>query len=177
MRPPTGWKSLQSNHNKGHARGDVRKMVLERYGMIVRRYTLFFLLLILCGCTRQAPEHTLVVADGNRLKCPLKEVDDGRVHFYTYKHEEKNINFLVRTDARGRLHTHFDACYSCYKYKMGYRVEGPDILCIACSLKYSLAKETWDFIGPCAPINLRSKVKGDYLVIDVSRLEKGKKLF
>ena len=135
------------------------------------------ILVLLCGCSREAPEHTIVVADGDSVKLPLKEVDDGNVHFYTYKHEGKNVNFLVRTDAKGRLHTHFDACYSCYKYKRGFRVEGNYILCIACSLKYSLDEDFWDFIGPCAPINLRSKVKGDYLVIEVSRLEKGKRLF
>jgi uncharacterized membrane protein len=135
------------------------------------------ILLLLVGCTRQAPEHTIVTPDGDNVKLPLKEVDDGGVHFYTYKHNEKNINFLVRTDAKGRLHTHFDACYACFKYKLGFRVEGTAILCIACSLKYSLAEETWAFIGPCAPINLRSVVKGDFLVIKVSRLEKGKKLF
>jgi uncharacterized membrane protein len=60
---------------------------------------------------------------------------------------------------------------------MGYRVEGPDILCIACGLKYNLAEAHWEFIGPCAPINLKSAVKGDFLVIKVSRLEKGKRLF
>jgi uncharacterized membrane protein len=60
---------------------------------------------------------------------------------------------------------------------MGFRVEGNYILCIACNLKYSLDEDFWDFVGPCAPINLRSKVKGDYLVIEVSRLEKGRRLF
>lgn len=152
-------------------------MVLERCGMILRRLGIYCLFFILCGCTRQAPEHTLVVAHGNHVRCPLAEVDDGRVHFYTYKHEGKNINFLVRTDGKGRLHTHFDACYSCYKYKMGYRVEGDHILCIACNLKYNLDEDFWDFVGPCAPISLRSKVKGDCLVINVSSLEKRKRLF
>jgi len=133
--------------------------------------------LVLIGCTRQAPEHPIVIADGDAVRIPLKEVDDGGVHFYTYKPEEKNINFLVRTDGKGRLHTHFDACYSCYKYKMGYKVDGVNILCIACALKFSLAEEAWDFIGPCAPINLKNAIKDNFLVVDVSRLEKGKRLF
>jgi uncharacterized membrane protein len=132
---------------------------------------------ILIGCTRQAPEHTIIEADGDIVRIPLKEVDDGGVHFYTYKCDGKNINILVRTDGKGQLHTHFDACYSCYKYKLGYRVEGADIVCIACRLKYSLAEEHWQFIGPCAPINLKSAIKGDFLVIDVQKLERGKRLF
>ena len=129
------------------------------------------------GCTKQAPEHSIVVPEDDIVKIPLKLVNDGKVHFFTYKYEGKNINFLVRTDGKGKLHTHYDACYSCFKYKMGYRVEGPDILCIACGLKYSLAEEAWDFIGPCAPINMSSTIKGNFLEIKVATLQKGAKLF
>jgi len=129
------------------------------------------------GCSGQAPEHTIVIASGNVVKLPLSEVNDGGVHFYTYKFTEKNINFFVRTDGKGNLQTHFDACYSCFKYKKGYVAEGEDVVCIACRLKYNLAVEIWDFIGPCAPINLKSHIKRDWLVIELSRLEKGRNLF
>ena len=136
-----------------------------------------FILLLFAGCGRHALEHTVVAADGDVVSIPVNQVNDGGVHFYTYKFKGKNINFLVRTDGKGKLRTHFDACYSCYKYKMGFRLEGEYLLCIACGLKYRLADETWDFIGPCAPINLKSKVRGDFLVIKVSTLEKGERLF
>lgn len=135
------------------------------------------LLLLLGGCTKQAPEHLLVTPQGDVIKIPVKDVNDGGVHFYTYKYKEKNINFFVRTDGKGKLHTHYDACYSCYKYKLGFRVEGSDLLCIACNLKYNLYDEHWDFIGPCSPIPLRSKVKGDFIVIKVAVVKRGQKLF
>ncbi len=106
-------------------------------------------LLLSAGCTKQAPEHPPVTPEGDVIKIPVNAVNDGGVHFYTYKYEEKNINFFVRTNGKGKLHAHYDACYSCYKYKMGFRVEGSEILCIACNLKYSLNDEMWDYIGPC----------------------------
>jgi len=135
------------------------------------------LFLLMAGCGPQAPEHTLVTAEAVTVRLSLKKVADGNVHFYTYKYNDRNINFLVRTDGKGQLHAHFDACYACFKYKLGYCVEGPDILCIACGLKYNLAEEAWDFIGPCAPISLKSKVRKNYLIIKVSTLEKGARLF
>lgn len=140
-------------------------------------FLLLFYFLLLAGCSKQAPEHTIVQATGDVVKIPIEEVNDGSVHFYTYKLDGKNINFLVRTDGKGKLHTHFDACYSCYQYKKGYRVKEPYIVCIACTLKYHLDEELWDFIGPCAPITLKSSIEGDHLVIERERLERGKKLF
>ena len=143
------------------------------------RFAFCFLLAVflISGCSRQVPEYTLVTAGEDVLRIPLSEVNDGRVHFYTYKFDGKNINFFVRTDGTGRLQTHFDACYSCFKYKKGYVVVGNVIVCIACRLKYDLAEEVWDFIGPCAPISLKNYLKKDFLVIKLKRLEKGKELF
>lgn len=136
-----------------------------------------FFLLHLTGCAKQAPEHPLVVPQGDVIKILVKDVYDGCVHFYTYKYNGKNINFFVRTDSKGKFHTHYDACYSCYKYKRGFRIAGADLLCIACNLKYSLYEAVWDFIGPCSPILLRSKVKKGFIVIKLSVIRRGKKLF
>lgn len=135
------------------------------------------LVMLLTGCTKQAPEHPLVVPQGDFIKISVKDVYDGCVHFYTYRYHDKNINFFVRTDGRGKFHTHYDACYSCYKYKRGFRIAGSDLLCIACNLKYSLYETAWDFIGPCAPILLRSKVKNEFIVIKLSVIRRGEKLF
>lgn len=135
------------------------------------------ILLLIGGCSKKAPEHPLVTPQGELIKIPVKDVNDGGVHFYTYKYKDRNINFFVRTDGKGKLHTHYDACYSCYKYKLGFRVEGTDLRCIACNYKYSLYDEVWDFIGPCSPIPLRSKVKKGFIVIKLSVIRRGQKLF
>lgn len=141
-------------------------------------FTLFLILFFSGGCgPNKAPEHPQVVADGDVVKVPLSEVGDGGVHFYTYKFDDKNVNFLVRTDGKGKLHTHLDACYSCFKYKTGYYVEDGDLVCRACRYRYSLADEEWLFIQACAPITLRHRIKGNYLVIKLSRLKRAGKFF
>jgi len=95
---------------------------------------LWLTLPLLAGCERQAPEHPVVVAEEDRVNISLAAVNNGGVHFFTYKHGGKNINFFVRTDGMGNLQVHFDACYSCFKYKLGYVREGNQVECIACRI-------------------------------------------
>ncbi len=131
----------------------------------------------LAGCGRQTPEHPVVVPEGDRVNIPLVSVNNGVVHFFTYKYDGKNINFFVRTDGTGRLRAHFDACYSCFKYKLGYVREGNQVVCIACRIGYNLDDVVWDYVGACAPINLKSRIAGNHLVIRRSWLEKGERFF
>ena len=138
---------------------------------------LWLVLPMLVGCERQAPEHPVIVSDGDRVNIRLANVNNGGVHFFTYKHGGKNINFFVRTDGSGKLQAHFDACYSCFKYKLGYVREGNQVVCIACRIGYNLDDVVWDYVGACAPINLKSGIAGKYLMIERSRLEKGKRFF
>ena len=147
---------------------------------MVTRLRLIVLWLVICtlvGCGQKAPEHPVVVANGDQVSIPLATINDGGVHFFTFKHEGKNINFFVRTDGTGKLQAHFDACYSCYKYKLGFIHEGNQVVCIACRIGYDLADVVWDYIGACAPINLNSRIAGKYMVIKRSWLEKGKRFF
>ena len=148
-----------------------RKTVLKN--MLI----LWLALPMLAGCERQAPEYPVVVPAADRVNIRLAEVNNGGVHFFTYKHGGKNINFFVRTDGSGKLQAHFDACYSCFKYKLGYVREGNEMVCIACRIGYDLDDVVWDYVGACAPINLKSGIAGNHLVIKRSRLEKGERFF
>ena len=143
----------------------------------LRIMMLWLAISLLAGCERQVPEHPIVVPRGDRVSIPLAAVNDGGVHFFTFKHEGKNVNFFVRTDGSGNLQAHFDACYSCFKYKLGYVHEGDQVVCIACRIGYDLADVVWDYIGACAPINLKSRIAGQYMVIKRSWLEKGERFF
>ena len=143
----------------------------------LRIMMLWLAISLLAGCERQAPEHPIVVPRGDRVSIPLAAVNDGGVHFFTFKHEGKNVNFFVRTDGTGKLQAHFDACYSCFKYKLGYVHEGDQVVCIACRIGYDLADVVWDYIGACAPINLKSRIAGQHMVIKRTWLEKGERFF
>lgn len=133
--------------------------------------------LLLVACGPQPPEHEIVEAGGASLRIAVARVADGGVHFFTFLHEGRSVNFLIRTDRSGVLQAHLDACYGCYQYKLGYVVEGDNLICRACRLEYPIADEAWDFIGACAPIALRSEIDGDDLVIERGVLEKAVRYF
>ncbi|MBI5640695.1 MAG: DUF2318 domain-containing protein [Nitrospirae bacterium] len=140
---------------------------------------LFFILTLsaLPGCSRLPVEHQRVTASANEIRIPLKEVSDGKVHFFTYRKSGEKINFFIRTDGRGVLSAYFDACFTCHKHKKGYRAEGTDLICNECSMKFILADEKWDNAQGCSPIMLRSRTEGEYLILKKDDVEKGVKLF
>jgi len=129
------------------------------------------------GCDRLPPEHEIVDSGTQQVRIALSEVADGEVHFYTYRHRGKRVNFLVRTDGAGRLQVHLDACYGCYRYRRGFFVEGTELVCRACRFRYAVEDEVWDYIGACAPIPMHSALDGDDLIIDRKRLERAAQYF
>ncbi len=138
---------------------------------------ILFILSLSAGCSNLPAEHTVVDARNDEIRLPVKELRDGRVHFFTYKKDGKRINFFVRTDGRDNLSAYFDACYTCYKKKKGYREEGSDLVCNECNLKFKLAEEHWDTSHGCCPISIKSRMEDGELLISAKDLEKGEKLF
>lgn len=135
------------------------------------------LALVLAGCGPAKPEHRVVHDDGAVVRIARAEVEDGQVHFFSYPVRGTNVDFLIRTDGRGVLHVHLDACYSCYQYERGYVVEQDALVCIACRLEYPIADEVWDFIGACAPIPIHSDLDADNVVIERGLLLKASRYF
>ena len=142
----------------------------------------FFLLLPVCfsvylfACSKSPAEHELVTPSDGKIILPVALFSDGKVHFFTYKRSGKLVNFFVRTDGKGNLSTYFDACYTCYKKKKGYREEGDEIICNECDLKFRLADEIWEN-KDCSPIMFRSQIENNRLIIETATLEKGVRLF
>jgi uncharacterized membrane protein len=133
--------------------------------------------LLFAGCGRKLSHYREAPVRGDRIVIPLDEVSDGKAHFYTYARGGRQINFFVRTDAKGTVSAYFDACYTCYKQKKGYRQEGPDLVCNECDMKFGLAEEKWQDKSGCDPILLKSTIHGSNLIIDTRVIEKGVKLF
>ena len=50
------------------------------------------LCLLAAGCSKQAPEHRIVVPAGERVRIPLATVNDGGGHFFTYVPDHFFIN-------------------------------------------------------------------------------------
>lgn len=167
------WKNIRTDtQNHKNRNRFIPKYRFEAYSMGI-----FVLVIILSGCTKNAPEYEFVIPENDIIKIRTASVNDNCVHFFTFRQSDKNINFFIRTDGNGKLHTHYDACYSCFKYKLGFKVEGDHIRCIACNLEYQLSEEFWDYIGACAPIPLSSNIQNDFIEIKLSAVQKGEKLF
>lgn len=130
----------------------------------------------LSGCSKLPAEHDIIMATDGRILLPVDMVKDGKVHFFTYKKAGKRINFFVRTDSTGNLSAYFDACYTCYKKKKGYRHEGTDMVCNECNLRFRLSDEVWEN-KDCRPILIKSSLEGKNLILEASSLEKGSRLF
>lgn len=147
-----------------------------------RTRTILALLTILtslaaASCGRQAPEYVIVEPVGEFLEMPISEAGLPPARFFTFKFEGRNVNLFVRKDRDGEIRTHFDACYSCFKYKMGYVVEANQVVCRACRIGYDLDEPVWDFVGPCVPISLSNKSSGTVLRIKRRDLERGAQFF
>ena len=134
-------------------------------------------LLILSGCSKKLTQYPDASVHDNKIIVPLRDVRDGKAHFFTYTGGGGQINFFVRTDAKGAVSSYFDACYTCYKHKKGYRQEGSELICNECGMKFGLSDETWPAKGGCDPILLKSTIEGDNLIIEAAVIEKGAKLF
>ena len=142
-----------------------------------RLIPLLMLLIFYGACSRGPRTHDLVRLNGDAVRIPTSTVADSEVHFFTFVHDGKNVNFLLRTDGDGTLHAHLDACYACYRYKRGFVVEGSKLVCIACRFEYAISDEVWDYIGACAPISIHSSIENDQLVIQKSVLFRAARYF
>ena len=150
--------------------------------MLMKRLAIFITssLILLEGitaCSSKGSKYPIVMPVDGEVHISTALVNDGNTHFFTFQLGDKYINFFARTDATGKVLTHFDACYSCYRYKEGYVQEGREVVCTACQIGFKLDQEEWDWVGPCVPVTLQSKVKDGVLVITEKKLELGAKLF
>jgi uncharacterized membrane protein len=134
-------------------------------------------LVVVSGCSKKLAQYQDAPVHDNKIIILLRDVRDGKAHFFMYTRGGRQINFFVRTDAQGTVSSYFDACYTCYKQKKGYRQEGPDLICNECGMKFGLSDETWEAKGGCDPILLKSAIEGDNLIIETAVIEKGMKLF
>ncbi len=135
------------------------------------------LLILLTGCTKQPNLYQEAQIKDDRIVILLSKVSDNKTHFYTYKKSGKRINFFVRTDEKGTVSSYYDACFTCYKHKKGYRQEGSDLICNECSMKFGLHDVKWEEKDGCNPIYLKSAIDGNNLIIETAVIEKGAKLF
>ncbi len=89
--------------------------------------------------------------------------------FFTYRFQEKNINFFVIKMPNATL-SFLDACASCYPHKRGYRCEDNDVVCRYCDIRYPIGKLEKG-LGNCYPIRIEGRTENGKYRIPAATLE------
>jgi uncharacterized membrane protein len=141
----------------------------------MRKFLLLVFIVLFLGSCSQRPVYPEAPFDGKEVRISLTGIETGKPVFYSVVLDTKRINyFIVKTE--GDISSYFDACAKCYPRKLGYRLEGDQVVCRACGVRYATG-DLKEGIGSCYPIKLQGRVEGNVYVIDRKALEAGEKYF
>jgi uncharacterized membrane protein len=103
---------------------------------------------------------------------PLKNINDGKAHYYSLKEQNSSIRFFVVKSKDNVLRAAFDACDVCFPEKKGYSQAGDYMICNNCGQKFH-SNQINVLKGGCNPAPLMRKIVGINLVITVSAIRSG----
>ena len=129
------------------------------------------------GCSRDAARYAEVLAQDGAVTVDISGVGAGSAHFHTFRSNAgRNVDFFVYRESSGAPHAVLDACRTCYRWKKGYALEGKEVVCLKCDMRFkldNLAQGT----GSCVPVALTAEQRGETLVIPLAELEAGARFF
>ncbi|MDW7774310.1 MAG: DUF2318 domain-containing protein [Desulfobulbaceae bacterium] len=117
-----------------------------------------------------------VQAENGVVRIPLKSIDNGEAHYFTFKAQGKNINFFVLQSRDGIIRAAFDACDVCFPEKKGYSQAGDFMVCVNCGQRFHSSKINV-LKGGCNPAPLNRATSGEDLVITTSDIISGFRYF
>lgn len=118
-----------------------------------------------------------VSAQGGDIRIPVKTIEDGNAHFFSYPAAgSKTITFFVMKAMDGSIHTALDACVACNHAKLGYRQEGSLVVCNNCGMGFK-PTDIGMATGGCNPIVVNKTIDGEAIVLKAKDLENGAKYF
>lgn len=178
---------LRSRHMTGTFKNNASRR-LEKYRLQKnRRWSdalMFFVILILISVTAiksyvyrpvqlSPPEN--YITQGENIVIPLKKIDDGHLHRFSYKTPEGNdIRFIaVKKPRSGSYGLGLDACDICGI--AGYFERKDQIVCKRCDVVMN--KSTIGFKGGCNPIPFKYTIQDGSIVIKKATLDKDKDRF
>lgn len=123
------------------------------------------------SCNRSPGYEEAPLNGSGDIAIDIKTLAEKVPQFYAYVFNGRRINFfLVRIN--GDVESYFDACAMCYPKKMGYRVEGGEIICRACNLRYAI-EELRTGKGSCHPIALPGRTENGFYIITKGDIKAG----
>jgi uncharacterized membrane protein len=116
-------------------------------------------------------------ARDERVTVDLSGIGAESGRFYTYHSSSgKMVNFFVYRESSGVPHAVLDACRTCYRWKKGYVLDGKEVVCLKCDMRFKLDGLAQG-AGSCVPIQVRTERRADTLIVPVSELEAGARFF
>jgi high-affinity iron transporter len=113
------------------------------------------------------------VSDSNGvIRIPLAQISDGDLHRFSYHGADVSARFII-VKAGDHVGTAFDACVICGA--QGYYQQGPHVFCKNCTAE--IYTPSIGITGGCNPVPFPSRMEGNDLLINVSDLAAGSKLF
>jgi high-affinity iron transporter len=111
------------------------------------------------------PSSTPVSANGQEVRVPLSQVDDGKLHLFTVNVANQTLRFMIIKKPNG-YGTALDACRICGAE--GYRQDGQNVVCRHCGS--AIYVPSIGDQGGCNPIGVTSHIDGSDIVMDLSSL-------
>ena len=172
------WQSASHAAAAKQASGDAEKRLLESQNRRQRRWMIaaaggcLVVILVLTAdfiyarANSAPPSVRHLAAEGDRVRVPLSEVQDGNMHlFMTDVGGGQSVRFMIikKPDGWG---TALDACRICGAE--GYRQDGQNVVCRHCGS--AIYVPSIGQAGGCNPIGVPNHVDGADLVLDISAL-------
>jgi high-affinity iron transporter len=111
------------------------------------------------------PSSTPISANGQEVRVPLSQVDDGKLHLFTVNVANQTLRFMIIKKPNG-YGTALDACRICGAE--GYRQDGQNVVCRHCGS--AIYVPSIGDQGGCNPIGVASRIDGSDIVVDLSSL-------
>jgi len=171
------WQSASHAKASKEIVGEAEKRLVEAQNRRQRRWMIaaatgcLSVILLLTGdfvytnANAAPPSARALVADGNEVRIPISEVQDGKMHLFTVSAGGQSLRFMIIKKPNG-YGTALDACKICGAE--GYRQDGQNVICRHCGSAIYIP--TIGEAGGCNPIGVPSHVDGADLVLDVSAL-------
>jgi len=110
-------------------------------------------------------KYTALTPDKGVLFIPVKDVSDGKVHYFSARSDKGiDVKFFVVKSRDGVIRAAVDACDVCYRSGKGYVQEDNVMICTNCGMRFATDRIN-EVKGGCNPAPLKRMVKDDILVI------------
>lgn len=123
-----------------------------------------------------APKGEAVLPKDGVFSFDARKIGTGDVKFYGYDAGGKRVTFFIARAPSGEIRTAFDACVTCYPYKMGYKAGKDCVVCAYCNTVFKL-DELGTGKGNCIPIAIPHRLEDDTLTISLKDIEAGARWF